>query len=290
MAPTPAPTAGMVVPWLPEGRTLVLPGRGEVFFRHHRHPDPNAPTVLLLHGWTASADLQFFSAYTALAERCSFVGIDHRGHGRGMRASTPFTLDDCAADAAALVRALGIEQVIVIGYSMGGPIGLLLTRAHPELVRALIVQATALTFATSFPERIRWRTVRLVGPLVRSSVFPRSVRLVLRKLLGDAHLFRQYAGWLAGEINRNEALALVQAGRELSRFDASEWAGRLGTPAGSLITTRDHLVPPRRQRALAAALRATVVEVPADHLAALVAPEAYVTATLTLIDRLIGAA
>ena len=40
----------MEVPWLPEGRTLVLPGRGEVFFRQHRHADPDAPTVLLLHG------------------------------------------------------------------------------------------------------------------------------------------------------------------------------------------------------------------------------------------------
>jgi len=61
------------------------------------------------------------------------------------------------------------------------------------------------------------------------------------------------------------------------------WPKRL-----SLITTRDHLVPPRRQRALADALRATIVEVQADHLAALVAPEAYVAATLTLIDRLTG--
>ena len=58
--------------------------------------------------------------------------------------------------------------MIAIGYSMGGPISLLLTRRHPDLVRAIIVQATALTFATSLIDRVRWRTVRLVGPLVRS--------------------------------------------------------------------------------------------------------------------------
>ncbi len=149
--PAPAPSAGMALPWLPEARTLVVAGRGELFFRHHRHPDPNAPTVLLLHGWTASADLQFFAAYPALAERCSFIGIDHRGHGRGMRPSVPFTLEDCADDAAALVRALGVERVIPVGYSMGGPISLLLARAHPDLVQAIIVQATALTFADVRP-------------------------------------------------------------------------------------------------------------------------------------------
>jgi hypothetical protein len=156
-------------------------------------------------------------------------------------------------------------------------------------VRAIIVQATAMTFATTMVDRVRWRTVRLVGPLVRSWAFPRSVRFALRKLLGDQHLFDRYAGWIAGEVNRNDALALVQASRELSTFDASSWAGALGKPAGSLITTRDHLVPPRRQRALAATLGATVAEVPSDHLAALVDPEHYVPATLMLIDRVLAA-
>jgi hypothetical protein len=39
-----------------------LAQRGDVFYRYHRHPDSAMPVVLLLHGWTASADLQFFTA------------------------------------------------------------------------------------------------------------------------------------------------------------------------------------------------------------------------------------
>ena len=39
-----------------------------IFLRRRALPGPpNAPTVLLLHGWTASADLQFFTAYETLA-------------------------------------------------------------------------------------------------------------------------------------------------------------------------------------------------------------------------------
>ena len=93
------------------------------------HPDPDAPTVLLLHGWTASADLQFMAAYRALGERFSFVGIDHRGHGRGFRSTQPFELDDVADDAAAVAVQLGISSVIAVGYSMGGPVAL---APHPS--------------------------------------------------------------------------------------------------------------------------------------------------------------
>ena len=67
----------MITPWLPPGHTAVLAGRGEVFFRYHQHADPAAPTLLLLHGWTASADLQFFTAYEELAEDFSSVSYTH---------------------------------------------------------------------------------------------------------------------------------------------------------------------------------------------------------------------
>ena len=136
--------ATLVMPWLPPGHTMVLPGRGEVFHRYHRHANPAAPTLLLLHGWTASADLQFFTAYEALAEHYSFVAIDHRGHGRGLRSPAKFDLVEVADDAALLVQSLGLAEVVTVGHSMGGPISLLLTQRHPQLVRALVVQATAL--------------------------------------------------------------------------------------------------------------------------------------------------
>ncbi|MEZ5215284.1 MAG: alpha/beta fold hydrolase [Ilumatobacteraceae bacterium] len=117
------------IPELPEGRTRCLPGRGEMFFRRSQGGRVGDPTVLLLHGWTASADTQFFSAYPALVSRYSFVAPDHRGHGRGMRAR--FTLEDVADDAAALVRSLGVGPVVTVGFSMGGPISMLSPTVTP---------------------------------------------------------------------------------------------------------------------------------------------------------------
>ena len=54
-----------------------------------------------------------------------------------------FRLADCADDAAALLDVLGIDQAIVVGYSMGGPIAQLLWHRHPEKVAGLVLCATS---------------------------------------------------------------------------------------------------------------------------------------------------
>ncbi len=277
----------MILPWLPAGRTAALVGRGEVFYRHHQHADPAAPTVLLLHGWTASADLQFFTAYEALAEHFSFIAVDHRGHGRGMRMGEKFDLIDAAEDAALLLQYLAVGPVITVGYSMGGPISMLLAQSHPELVRGIVVQATALEWKTAWFERVRWKTVHLLGPYLRSHIYPRSMRWGIKRLLGSNHPTAQFVPWLASELRRNDSFNMVQAGQSLSHYDARQWAASLGKPAASLVTTRDRLVRPRKQRALADALNAFVIEVPADHLAAWTSPEAFAKATVELVRHVV---
>ncbi|HEY4332926.1 MAG TPA: alpha/beta hydrolase, partial [Ilumatobacteraceae bacterium] len=241
----------MIVPWLPSGSTVVLDGRGEVFYRRFQHPDPTAPTLLLLHGWTASADLQFFTAYEALAADFSFIAIDHRGHGRGMRPAEAFSLEDVADDAAALVTHLDVGPVITVGYSMGGPLSLLMAQRHPETVAGIVVAATALEWRSTLMERVRWKTVRVLGPLLRSWAFPSWLRAGLRNVVRQQPTLEPYVEWLAGEVSRNSALHLVHAGQALSRYDAGPWAASLGKPAAMLITTRDRLVKPRKQRELA---------------------------------------
>ena len=277
----------MKLPWLPAGHTACLAGRGEVFYRHHRHADASAPTLLLLHGWTATADLQFFTAYEALAEHYSFVAVDHRGHGRGLRTNEKFELSDAAEDAAQLLQQLGVGPVVTIGYSMGGPTSMLLAQSHPHLVHGMVLQATQLEWKSGWIERFRWKTVHILGPYLRSHAYPRSMRWGIKRLLGPNHPTAQFVPWLASELRRNDSINMVQAGQSLSHFDARTWASSLGKPAASLVTTGDRLVTPRRQRALADALNAFVVEVPADHLAAWTAPDAFAKATLELVRSVV---
>ena len=70
-----------VPPALPPGRVMALPGRGEVFVRDSGGTS-SRPAVLLLHGWTASADLNFFPVYAGLSDSYRVIALDLRGHGR----------------------------------------------------------------------------------------------------------------------------------------------------------------------------------------------------------------
>ncbi|MGA9278323.1 alpha/beta fold hydrolase [Ilumatobacter sp.] len=262
-------------------------GRGEFFIRRHVHPDPDAPTVLLLHGWTASADLQFIAAYRALAERYSFVGIDHRGHGRGFRSNQQFEIADVADDAAAVLRELGIESVIALGYSMGGPVALHLARRHRDLVDGLVVQATALEWRATLRERLTWRMLPLMGVALRSWTQPRLLRRGIDYVVSDDSPYAPYRDWMTAETMRNEPRVMVQAGKALSRYDARDWASALGVPAAMLLSTEDRLVRPRKQRELARALDARIIEVPMDHLGALDMPDQFASATVELVSSVV---
>jgi pimeloyl-ACP methyl ester carboxylesterase len=272
-------------PHVPPGYVTRLPGRGEIFYRHQQHPDPAAPTLLLLHGWTASADLQFFTAYETLAEEYSFVAVDHRGHGRGIRdARHPFRLEDAADDAAALVEHLGLGPVVVVGYSMGGPIALHFWHRHRALVAGAVLEATALEWRSTWSDRMKWRTLGLLGAVLRAWWYPRSVRLGLRRLAKGSPTLDTWLPWLEAEVHRNEVRSVVQAGRALAAYDARPWAGSIDVPVGLLFTTKDRLVKPAKQLALARTVKAEVLEVPGDHLIPWVLPAQFARVTRQLVD------
>lgn len=267
-------------PPLPPGRAVELPGRGTTFVRELAGP-AGAPTILLLHGWTVTADLNWFACYEELGRQFRVVAMDHRGHGRGIRSWRPFRLEDCADDAAALVAHLDLGAVIPVGYSMGGPISQLLWRRHPEVVAGLVLSATGRSLSgTTANDRLYFSS--LLGLSVASRLAPPA----LRRHMADAFARRRMEGsriaeWGVSELQRNDPSAVLEAGWALGRFRSHDWIAEVDVPTAVVVTTRDQVVSPLRQQRLAAAIAgARTFEVDGDHGAPVTDADRYLPALL----------
>lgn len=219
--------------------------------------------MLLLHGWTSTAALNWYPTFPALAGSQRVVALDQRGHGQGIRSRMPFRLEDCADDAAAVVTHLGLGPVSVVGYSMGGPVAQLMWRRHPEQVDGLVLCATAARFA------MRGQFSGAVGSIgmgasMALSYLPGPLRR--RGMLLASRTWSSGSDWAIDEWCRHDPSALIQAVLALSRFDSSGWLSEIDVPTAVVVTTLDQTVSPLRQRYLAARIPgATEIPVEGDH-------------------------
>ena len=100
---------------------------------------PDAPPIVLLHGGHQSAH-SWDLVSLHLARRYRVLALDQRGHGdtEGARDVT-YSNHEMSLDAEAFIGALGLEQPILMGHSMGGRNAMLLTKRDQTLLRALVI-------------------------------------------------------------------------------------------------------------------------------------------------------
>jgi pimeloyl-ACP methyl ester carboxylesterase len=116
----------------------------DLVVRRHGRPPGTAPTLLLLHGLTDSAD-GWADALERWKDGYAIVTVDQRGHGGSPR----FTPQQLAAhpgeqmvdDAVALLEQL--DRPVVVGHSLGGAVALDVGVRRPDLVRGLVLEDPA---------------------------------------------------------------------------------------------------------------------------------------------------
>ncbi|MGB0736837.1 MAG: alpha/beta fold hydrolase [Ilumatobacteraceae bacterium] len=231
-------------PELPPATPVELAGLGEVDVREVPGPE-GAPAVILIHGWTASADINFFTCYRALGEHVRVIAFDQRGHGSGLRTRRVVRLEDCADDVARVADALGIDTFIPVGYSMGGTIAQLTWRRHRDRVDGLVLAATAPHFAERRDERLSF--LGLTGLAALARVTPTQAR---DRISDQVYLRRKtetWGPWAVAQAARHDWRMVLEAGRALGNFSSTDWLGEIDVPTSVVVTMRDPVVPLRRQ-------------------------------------------
>ncbi len=115
---------------------------GQVALREAGPSDAQA--VLFIHGNSSSSAVFEKQFDSGLAERYRLLAFDLPGHGDSPDAADPeaaYSMPSYAEAAADLLTALGIAQPVVMGWSLGGHIGIELTQIHPG-VKALAITGT----------------------------------------------------------------------------------------------------------------------------------------------------
>lgn len=231
---------------LPAAQTVKVPA-GAVAVRDFAGP-VGAPAIILLHGWLATADVNFAHCYAPLAEHFRVVSLDHRGHGGGIRTVRPFRLSDCADDAVAVADVLGVDRFVPVGYSLGGTIAQLVARRHADRVDGVVLCATAARFAGAPIRHVN--VAGLAGLAALARLTPPAARRRLIERWFTTPRRDVWEPWALAIAESHDWRLVLEAGAALGAFNSTAWLPRLGSAAAVVVTARDEVIPPARQREL----------------------------------------
>jgi pimeloyl-ACP methyl ester carboxylesterase len=104
---------------------------------HFREGGVGSPALVFVHGWLGNADW-WRPILERFAPRHRVVALDLAGHGSSGKGRSAWTVEHFAEDVAAVVRALDLEDAVLLGHSMSGAITVQAARVLGERVVLLV--------------------------------------------------------------------------------------------------------------------------------------------------------
>ena len=157
-----------------------------------RVTEGEGPTIVFLPGYASDMSGTKALALEAWAKQNgrAFVRFDYRGCGESEGAFEDYTLADWRDDALLVVDQVAKGPVVLVGSSMGGWIALLVAKARPDRVTALVGIAPAPDFTDWGFSQADKMTLLTDGRLEKPSPYSEQPTVTTR------------AFWTAGEANR----------------------------------------------------------------------------------------
>jgi pimeloyl-ACP methyl ester carboxylesterase len=155
---------------MPASATKVVRVNGiELGYRVFGEGEP----LILLHGGFGSVEM-FGPNVELLAAGRRVIGVDLQSHGRSPAVDRPMRFETMAEDIAALIHSLGLERAAIMGFSLGGAVGLRMAIQHPEMVERLVLVSTVFKRSGWYPEMTAGMDAmgpQIAGPLMQSPMY-----------------------------------------------------------------------------------------------------------------------
>ncbi len=130
---------------------------------HYVLEGPEDAPVLLFASSLGTTHAMWDPQAEALKDEFRVLRYDHRGHGESPAPPAPYTIDDLAGDALALLDRLGVERATFVGLSIGGAVAITAALQAPQRFERLVLASTAAHFPPPEQWKERAATVRAQG-------------------------------------------------------------------------------------------------------------------------------
>lgn len=236
--------------WRARKRRLALADGGELAFVDGGGP---APALLLLHGFSDTS--RSFSLLEPHLRGWRLVIPDLRGHGDSSPLPASFTLDDHAADMAALADALSLGRVPAAGHSMGSLLALRMAAREPERAAGLVLLAGALALDLADDHPVVAGIARLEDPIPANEPFFDDWHAC------DDRVPRDFLSDVAREARAMPAAGWRSTLAMLREADMARDAASVTCPVLALCGEADPLFGQRHRRRLAGVMPGAIVRV-----------------------------
>lgn len=120
----------------------------------HRLAGSGNPTLVFVHGFTCDRS-DWDAQFTALASRWRCLAVDLPGHGATARPAAPASIEACARAVNVTLTVLGLDDVVLIGHSMGCRVACEASRQAPGRVRGIVCIDGSRVVGAGVLERLR---------------------------------------------------------------------------------------------------------------------------------------
>ncbi len=159
-------------------------------------------------------------------------------------------ISDLANDLGLLIDQLGLERPAIFGVSFGGAVALELAASQPSRVGALVIHGAEARFRTSLGATIARRVLERF-PLPTDNGF---VNQFFNLLHGGKPEPGPLSDFVIERCWETDQSVMAQRIGLLGSFDVSDRLWRIAASTLVLAGTRDVIVPPSRQKALASSI------------------------------------
>jgi pimeloyl-ACP methyl ester carboxylesterase len=251
------------------------------------HAGAGGPTVLLLHAFPLHSGM-WQPQLDALSGRHRVIAPDLKGFGASDAPDreSAYSMANYADEVAALLAALGIDEVVVVGLSMGGYVAFSLLDRHRPLVSGLVLADTRagrdseeiLAKRTEQQQQVREQGTMAVIDTLLDTLLSEHTQELRPEVVVEAR--RLMDNPPAGFVGALEAMK--------SRPDATARLGAIDVPTLVLVGDHDKPSPPEVARAMHEQIQSSrfMVLPNAGHLTNLEVPDVFNQALSDFLEGL----